>query len=162
VSSGIVSASLWLFVIFLGIAFGAGLFEHRILVPRWLQQSAESGSHWNAEAVRQDDSGKRFWVFVTTVPLTLLTLANLWAAWTAPAPLRAWWLLASLAALGDRILTFSYFIPTMVGLMNAPDTPATVAAAARWAALNYVRHALTLTAWLAALKTFSLFYQLRG
>jgi hypothetical protein len=89
-------------------------------------------------------------------------LANLWAAWTAPAPLRAWWLLAALAALADRILTFGYFIPTLVGLMNAADTPASVAAAARWATLNYPRHALVLTAWLAALQTFSLFYKQQG
>jgi len=27
---------LWLFVINLGIAFGAGLYEHRIVVGRWL------------------------------------------------------------------------------------------------------------------------------
>ena len=34
---GTVSTTLlWLFVIDLGIAFGAGLYEHRIVVPRWL------------------------------------------------------------------------------------------------------------------------------
>jgi hypothetical protein len=46
--------------------------------------------------------------------------------------------------------------------MNAADTPASVAAAARWATLNYLRHALVLTAWLAALQTFSLFYKQQG
>jgi hypothetical protein len=29
-------ALLWLFVINLGIAFGAGLYEHRIVVSRWI------------------------------------------------------------------------------------------------------------------------------
>ena len=62
---------LWLFVINLGIAFGAGLYEHRIVVSRWLNVSPESGTHWNAAVVRQDDTGRRFWAFVTTVPLTL-------------------------------------------------------------------------------------------
>jgi hypothetical protein len=63
--------------------------------------------------------------------------------------------------LADRVFTFAYFIPTMIGLMNAPDSPASVATAMRWAHLNYLRHALVLTAWLAALKAFALFYQTR-
>ena len=62
---------LWLFVINLGIAFGAGLYEHRIVVPRWIDSSAGTGTHWNAEAARRDDTGRRFWAFVTTLPLTL-------------------------------------------------------------------------------------------
>jgi hypothetical protein len=70
---------LWLFVIFLGITFGAGIYEERIVVSRWLK-SDDSGRHWNATAARQDDTGRRFWAFVTTVPLTLLTLANLTVA----------------------------------------------------------------------------------
>ena len=61
---------LWLFVINLGIAFGAGLYEHRIVVSRWITSSEysgsqSSGSHWNADAARRDDTGRRFWGFVT-------------------------------------------------------------------------------------------------
>src|SRR5207247_8279002 len=123
--SGTTSAILlWLLVINLGIAFGAGLYEHRIVVSRWIMRfSPESGAHWDAEAARRDDTGRRFWAFVTTVPLTLLTLANLFAAWRASSPARWWWLAAGLAALADRLFTFSYFIPTMVGLMRATDSP---------------------------------------
>jgi len=98
----------------------------------------------------------RFWAYVTTGPLTLLTLANLFVAWKMSGPERGWWLTAALVVLGDRILTFSYFIPTMVGLMNATDSPASVAMARRWMSLNYLRHALVLGGWLAALKAFSL------
>ena len=40
VSSGAVeTVLLWLFVIDLGIAFGAGLYEHRIVVARWIGSS---------------------------------------------------------------------------------------------------------------------------
>jgi hypothetical protein len=60
------TALLWLFVIFLGITFGAGIYEKRIVVPRWLSSSGAAGRHWNAEAARQDDTGRRFWAFVTT------------------------------------------------------------------------------------------------
>lgn len=159
-SRAIANVLLWLFVINLGIAFGAGLYEHRIVVPQWITQDG-TGSHWDAEAVRRDDTGLKFWAYVTTGPLTLLTLANLFVAWRASGPPRRWRLAASLAALADRILTFAYFIPTMIGLMNAADTPASVAAAERWANLNYVRHAFVLGAWLAALKALSLFSRSR-
>ena len=135
-------AVLWLFVINLGVAFGAGLYEGRIVVSHWLISSPETGLHRDAEAARRDDTGLRFWVFVTTVPLTLLTVANLIAAWRAAEPVRQWWLAAGAAALADRVFTFAYFIPTMVGLMEAQDSSAVVATALRWANLNYLRHAI--------------------
>jgi hypothetical protein len=160
---GTTSATLlWLFVINLGLAFGAGVYEHRIVVPRWMTSSEFSGRHWNAASARRDDTGRQFWAFVTTVPLTLLTLANLFGACRASGPVRWWWLAAGLAALADRVLTFSYFIPTMVGLMRAVDSPDSVAVATRWSNLNHVRHVMVLMAWLTALKAFAFFYQQRG
>jgi hypothetical protein len=153
---------LWLFVINLGVAFGAGVYEHRIVLPRWMGAPLEPGAHWSAEAARQDDTGRRFWALVSTLPLTLLTLANLFAAWHANGAARAWWMAAALAALADRLLTFSYFIPTMVRLMRAPDSSESVAVATRWWNLNYLRHAIVLTAWLASLKAFAVFHQQHG
>jgi hypothetical protein len=147
---------LWLFVLNLGLAFGAGMYEGRITLHDWLVSSADGTLHWNAEAAQRHNSGVRFWVFVTTVPLTLLTVANLIAAWRTTGALREWWLTAAVFALGDRIFTFAYFIPVMVGLLHAPDSPESVKTAVQWANLNYIRHALVLTAWLAALKAFSL------
>jgi len=161
-SDSLATGSLWLFVIFLGITFGAGIYEERIVVPRWLNSSDDSGRHWNADAARRDDTGRRFWAFVTTVPLTLLTVANLIVAWRAPSPLRAWWLAAAILAFGDRIFTFAYFIPTMVKLMRAPDSSQSVTKATRWTNLNYVRLAIALGAWLAALNALSLLYQNRS
>jgi hypothetical protein len=157
-STSVSTILLWLFVINLGIAFGAGLYEHRIVTPDWIADDG-SRSHWNAEAARRDDTGLRFWAYVTTGPLTLLTLANLFVAWKTSGPERGWWITAALVVLGDRTLTFFYFIPTMAGLMNAPDSTASVATATRWMTLNYLRHALVLGGWLAALKAFSLRYQ---
>lgn len=147
---------LWLFVVNLGVAFGAGLYEGRIAFANWLTLAPDATLHWNAEAAQRDNTGLRFWVFVTTVPLTLLTLANLTGAWFAVGALRTWWLAAGLLALADRVFTFAYFIPTMIGLLQAVDSPESVATAQQWANLNNVRHALTLTAWLATLKAFAL------
>jgi hypothetical protein len=153
---------LWLFVINLGLALGAGLYESRIAVPHWISKGADDELHWNAEAARRDNTGLGFWVFVTTVPLTLLTFGNLATALGAAPPLRAWWLGAVAGALLDRVMTFSYFIPTMIWLMQAADSPAAAAAASWWSSLNYVRHALLLGAWLSALRAFALLYVQRG
>ncbi|MBD6614854.1 DUF1772 domain-containing protein [Komarekiella sp. 'clone 1'] len=150
---------LWLFVINLGIAFGAGLYESKIMFPQWLISSPESVYRWNAEAARRANTGLNFWVYVTTVPLTLLTLANLIVVWWTQGSVRRWWLIAAVFALADRIFTFSYFIPTMIRLMsNTLSQPKAVSLALQWENLNYVRHAIALVAWLAALKAFSLLY----
>jgi len=149
-------ALLWLFVLNIGVAFGAGLYEGRITFANWLTRAPDGALHWDAGAAQRDNTGLRFWVWVTTVPLTLLTFANLIAAWQAAGHLRVWWLAAVAAALAERLFTFAYFIPTIVGLMKAADSWDAVATARRWAMLNHVRHVLTLTAWLAALKALTL------
>lgn len=155
--------TLWLFVINLGIAFGAGLYEHRVVVSRWLgSPSRQREAHWHADLARQDDPGRKFWVFVSTVPLTLITFANLYAAVHASGIVRGPWLAASGIELAGRLFTFSYFIPTMIGLMKMLDSPAAVATANRWQRLNYLRLAIVFTAWVLSLRTFSLFYQQHG
>lgn len=145
---------LWLLVLNLGIAFGAGLYESRIVFPRWL----EGGYHWNAEAARADNTGLRFWIYVTTGPLTVIGLANLVAAWRHDGMSRSWWLRSSVAVLAERAFTFSYFVPTMLALMGG-DLPGSEALdrARQWEILNYLRHAIVLAAWLLALKAFAVF-----
>jgi hypothetical protein len=139
---------LWLFVINLGIALGAGIYEQRVVIPQWEHIPPQE---W-------PNTGIEFWAYVTTVPLTLLTLANLVAAWLERGPRRNWWLGASAISVVERIATFSYFIPTMLWLQGTEDlSQAEVQAAlSQWLLLDYDRHVLTLGAWLAALKAFSL------
>jgi hypothetical protein len=149
---------LWLFVINLGVAFGAGLYEQRIILPQWFSRSSQSSVRVNSAAMRSTDTGRRFWAFVTTIPLTLLTLANLIVAWQPKDPRHEWWLGAVVITLVERIATFSYFIPTAIRLMHADALPPArvEAMAAQWVALNHVRAALALIGWLAALKALSL------
>lgn len=149
---------LWFFVVNLGIALGAGLYESRIMLPLWLTYSPELGYQWDAEAVRQANTGLRFWVFASTVPLTLLTIANLIFAWQADGTTGRWWLLTAVVALLERVFTFSYFIPTMIKLMRDEIVPESKAVyiAMEWESMNYIRHALTLAAWFAGMKTLTL------
>ena len=119
-----------------------------VVVPRWQNTPPQT---W-------PNTGLEFWVYVTTVPLTLLTLANLVAAWQDQGPRCYWWLGAAAIIVIERIATFSYFIPTMIWLMSTEDLlEAKVnATLSQWLLLDYGRHVLTLAAWLAALKALSL------
>jgi hypothetical protein len=141
------SFALWLLVINLGVAFGAGLYEARVVIPAWADLPPQT---W-------PNTGLLFWVYVTTVPLTLITLANLAAAWRERGVRRPWWLAAVAIVIAERLATFFYFIPTMIGLQSSDIPPAQVKPMlAQWLWLNQGRHALTLLGWLAALKALSL------
>lgn len=139
---------LWLFVINLGIAMGAGLYESRVVMPDWANMPRES---W-------PNTGLKFWAYVTTIPLTLLTLLSLWAAWKTGGPERAWWLAAAMVIVVERVATFGYFIPGMIAMQGGtgvPDAPGK-AALTQWLWLNTGRHMLTLAGWLLALRALVL------
>jgi Anthrone oxygenase len=139
---------LWLFGLVLGISFGAGIYEARVVVPQWENTPPQT---W-------PNTGLMFWAYVTTVPLTLLTLASLVAAWRDQGPRRYWWLGALAITIAERSATFSYFIPTLIRLTGTEDLPEAEVKAtlSQWRRRNYGRHVLTLAAWLAALKALSL------
>jgi hypothetical protein len=149
---------LWLFVLNLGTAFGAGLYETRIVLPQWFSPTADGGYQVNGNGMQASDTGRRFWGMVTTLPLTLLTLTNLAAAWQAPAPRQTWWLAAALLTLLERLGTFGFFIPAALRLERSAALPAATVSrqVAWWLRLNYGRILLTLLAWLAALKALTL------
>jgi Domain of unknown function (DUF1772) len=140
--------TLWLFVIFLGISVGAGLYEARIMVPIWRETSPET---WL-------NTGIAFWAFVTTGPLTLVALAGLYFAWHSDGPAKRWWLAALGVSMIERIATFAYFIPTMAWLQaQTGDANAAVTGTLdTWAMLNHGRHVLSISAWLLSLKALSL------
>lgn len=137
---------LWLFVINLGIAFGAGIYEGRVVIPQWV----------NIPPREWPNTGLMFWVYVTTVPLTLLTVASLIAGWSTQGPMRPWFIAAACIAIVERVATFSYFIPTMVRLMGSEGLADVKTTLAQWLLMNHGRHVLTLASWLAALKALSL------
>jgi Domain of unknown function (DUF1772) len=128
------------------IAFGAGLYEARVVIPQWA----------NLPPRKWPNTGILFWVYVTTIPLTLLTVANLFAAWLEPSSKRKWWIWAAVIIMLERIATFAYFIPTMVGLMSSDQSDTAVKAGlSRWLLFNYGRHVLTFFGSLLALKALS-------
>lgn len=147
---------LLLFVVFHGVAFGAGLYEQRVVVPRWMGSSRDGARYLHPQAMRVDDSGRRFWSFVSTGPLSILTLLNLYLAIASTAPIRTLWLAACAVTLVERIFTFTFFIPKAIGLMRGDSSSTTTAlhTAVRWRSLNWLRLLLSFVGWLLALLAY--------
>ena len=147
---------LVLFVIFHGVAFGAGLYEQRVVVPRWMGMSPDGARYLHPEAMRADDSGRRFWGFVSTGPLSLLTLINLYFAVASTAPVRTLWIAACAVTLVERIFTFAFFIPKAIKLMrdDAVSTATALHTATRWRSLNWLRLLLSFAGWFLALLAY--------
>ena len=140
-------AILWLLVVFLGITVGAGLYEARVVVPIWAGTPPETWVH----------TGTRFWVFVSTVPLTLLVLASFVVIWRFEGAARPWWLAALCVVVVERAVTFAYFIPTMAWLQQQAGLTTDVSSTlATWSLVNHGRHVLSISAWLLSLKALSL------
>ncbi|MFD2569951.1 DUF1772 domain-containing protein [Spirosoma soli] len=149
---------LSLLLLNLSVALGAGLYETRIVIPLWFSKLATSVYRVNVDAMRDIDTGRKFWAFTTTIPLTLITLANLVMAWQSNQPMRDWWIAAVVVTCIERVSTFSFFIPTALKLQKADQLSSAqvTRSVSLWIVLNYVRNALTLIAWILALRALSL------
>jgi hypothetical protein len=150
-STAFVVLSLW--IVNLGTAFGAGIYETRMILPGWFPRPHGGQLGINSKLMRETDAGRRFWGMVTTLPLTLLTIANLYFALQSLGPPRLPWLLAVAAVTLERILTFTFFIPVAVRFMRlqAAAPPSAITLAAAWINLNHVRNLLILMGWVGAL-----------
>jgi hypothetical protein len=155
-STGFIFLALW--IMNLGTAFGAGLYETRMMLPLWFPRSSGGQPGINSKLMRENDAGRRFWGMVTTLPLTLLTLANLYLALQSSGPPRLPWLCAVAAVMLERILTFTFFIPVAVKFMRlqAAAPLSASALAALWINLNYARNLLILAGWLGALYVYGM------
>ena len=149
---------LWLFVVGLGIAAGAGLYETKTQMPRWVRSARANGLP--SQVASSANTGVQFWLYTTALPLTLLTLASFFAIRFVDPETRKWWLIAAWASLGSQILTLAYFIPTLLQLSGGQETNAR-AVAFQWAQVNWFRHALSFVAWLSALQAFACFARTR-
>ncbi|WP_338877065.1 DUF1772 domain-containing protein [Spirosoma sp. SC4-14] len=148
---------LSLFILNLGIALGAGLYEAKMIMPLWFHKSAKVGYVVNSRAMDEVNAGRKFWAYVTTGPLTLLTMANLALAWQLKLPGYEWWLVAASITLIERIGTFSFFIPTAIKLQMSDQLASERVnrLVALWIGLNYVRNICTLLSFAAALVAFT-------
>ena len=154
---------LWLFILLFGIQLGAGLYETLVIVPLWSASPPQSVWEWNAlrNASPQFavNSGKRFWIFVTPA-VGVLSVAALLSGWGTPWEHRKWLLVATLTSFIMVVITFVYFVPSLIKLMSAtPDAAnaAQIGAKANlWRILNWGRAVFLIAAWLCALRALQI------
>jgi uncharacterized membrane protein len=155
--------TLWFFVIFLSIEVGGGLYETRVIVPRWSASPPESVWAWadlratNAQVAI--DPGVRFWIYV--MPATgLSALLALAFSFATEGAHRRWRVIATILALAVVAATFIYFVPNIILLLGPNshniDGAKVKTLANQWVMWNYVRAAIGIAGWLAALRAFHL------
>jgi hypothetical protein len=132
----------------LGIALGAGLYEARIVVPLWERSFPRGFS--------EIETGRRFWAFVTTVPLTCLCLASLIVAFRGAEMGKSLWLFSAIIVFVERLLTFGYFIPTILRFQNSKGGSEQKQSFQTWKKANGFRNLLTLAGLIFALCALTL------
>jgi hypothetical protein len=148
---------LWLLVVFVGIQFGAGLYEKLAVVPLWADVSAnqvldrmKDSGMWNA--------GRLFWPFVSP-PVAVLAVVNLILAWRSTASNRRWWLAGAALMCVYAAVSYSFFVPQMLMLQASDGTWSDNRIESLidwWIGLNYLRMAIGAAGWLCALRALSL------
>lgn len=146
---------LSVFVVFLGVEIGGGIYEALVLVPLWSSAPPASLITYGSQPM-PPNPGPRFWMFMTPM-VGLLSILNLVFAWKSTAPRRKPWLLGSALALFVVVVTFIYFVPTLLTFSHAAEMPAETVAnnVLWWVRLNWVRAVVYVTAWFLALRAFS-------
>jgi hypothetical protein len=167
ISIGRPGRTVWLFllVIFVGIQFGAGLYEKLVVVPQWADLPGELVVG-QIEASGMKSAGRVFWPFVSPF-VGVLAIINLIVSWRSRGPNRRWWIAGAALMCAYAIFSYSYFVPQMLMLQAGGDSwPASqVEELARtWTSLNYVRMTIGAAGWLCALRALWLasFPQLGG
>jgi hypothetical protein len=141
---------------FFGLQTGAGIFESRVIVPLWASSPPTSVRAF-FEQPQRPDSGRRLWIILSPITL-LVTLVNAGVAVVSVETNRTWWLISVACAFVVMVATFAYFVPMLLSFARAGTLgDARLQSKVRmWVVLNYLRAALLIVAWLAALKVFSM------
>jgi hypothetical protein len=143
---------LWLFIFFLSLGIGGGLYESLVVYPNWKNGATPQNLPQRLKDSGQALAARRFWPFIS--PTTaLLAVINLYFAWQQTGFLRELWLAAAFAIVLKSVGTYAYFAPTMIRKFEKAESlePAELAKSVkRWTALSPVRLCVELFGWTAA------------
>jgi uncharacterized membrane protein len=150
--------ALLLFILFLSVGMGGGLYETLVVYPNWKTDPTPQNLAEKLQNSGQTLAGRRFWPFISPVT-TLLAILNLCIAWQQPGQLRTLWLAAAIVILVKSIATYTYFVPTMVRKLakSTQMKPAELTRTVRqWTSLSPLRLGMELFGWVTAIWTWSL------
>lgn len=147
--------TVWLFllVVFVGVQFGAGLYEKLVVVPQWAGLPGELVVG-EIEASGMKVAGRVFWPFVSPV-VAALAIVNLVVAWRSQTSNRRWWIAGAALMCAYALFSYSYFVPQMLALQA--DGAAWPAGRVEdmvdtWTSLNHLRMTIGAAGWFCALR----------
>ena len=150
--------ALSLFIFFLSIGMGGGLYEVLAVYPNWKKDPTPPNFSQKLKDSGQMLAGRRFWPLVSPMTM-LLAVLNVFVARQATDLLRTVWLAAAIAVIVKSIATYTYFVPTMMGKLMKSETmkpDVLVRTVNRWTTLSPLRLILELFAWITAVWAWSL------
>jgi tellurite resistance protein TehA-like permease len=150
--------SLSLFILFLSLGMGGGLYEALAVYPNWKHDPTPQNFSQKLKDSGQMLAGRRFWPLVSPMT-TLLAIVNIFLARQALGLLRTVWLAAAIVVILKSIATYTYFVPTMMGKLMKAETmrpEELIQTVNRWTTLSPLRLFLELFAWITAVWAWSL------
>ena len=103
---------LSVFLLFVSVGMGAGLYEARVVYPNWARVIARDAGR-EADFLRPGGSGAAILAVYSPAAL-LLAVVNGYLAWQQVGIVRQVWLAASLIIIIKSVVTYVYFVPTMM------------------------------------------------
>ena len=150
--------ALSLFIFFLSLGLGGGLYETLAVYPNLRNDPTPQNFSKKLKDSGQLLAGRRFWPVVSPTTM-LLAILNLFVAWHAEGLLRSVWLAAAIATILKSIASYAYFVPTMIGKLAKAEAmkPEELTRTVRtWTALSPLRLIPELFAWICATWAWSL------
>ncbi len=140
---------MWLLVMWMGFAIGAGIYETRVVLPLWAGSPPESLKRWHSAPFRIDP-GLRFWVFCTP-GLALLSLVVLVSFLGVDSPAATYVKIGAGLSVALAIWAFAWFVPRFRAVTGPKfqemDQQQAAGIAVAWRRMNSLRVVLFLAAW---------------
>ncbi|BDH57876.1 DUF1772 domain-containing protein [Tsukamurella sp. PLM1] len=139
---------LALLVVFVGIQFGAGLYEKLAIVPLWAEAPPGDAFEANAESGFRT-AGRVFWPFVSPV-VAVLAVANVVAGSKHRGSGRRWWLAGALLMVAYAAFSYGYFVPQMLVFQSdgaSWDAARIETFVHEWTSRNYLRMLIGAGGW---------------
>lgn len=148
---------LALLVVFVGIQFGAGLYEKSAIVPLWAEVPPGDAFEANAESGFRT-AGRVFWPFVSPV-VAVLAVANVVAGWKHRGSGRRWWLTGAILMVAYAAFSYGYFVPQMLLFQSdgaSWDAGRVATFVHEWTSRNYFRMVIGAAGWGSAVVALAL------
>jgi len=132
--------SLSLLLLTIVLSAGGGLYEILVIYPNWKHSVDAADLKERLQSSGQNYASRRFWPLVSPAQ-GLLSMLNMMLAFRYEGPAHDWWLTAAILIFVTRIITFAYFIPAILRLMQPDKIPPAELPARikRWTTLSPLR-----------------------